>query len=395
MKVVSVLGVLVLLLISVGSVSAYSPALKIEKTASSSTYNTAGQIITYTYKVTNSGNVKISGPITVTDNKIGTFVISNNDIKSGAKISGKATYKITDRDLYNGSVNNLAYATGKYNKKKILSNTASCTIKTNQISTFTIQKYASPTTFDHAGQTITYTYKVTNSDKLKISGPITIIDNKIGTFTISKKDLAPGAIINVKVNYKITSQDLKAGSITNLAYATATYNKQKIKSNTASFTISSSQELSMTLEKSASQATYSYVGENITYTYKVINSGNYKISGPIAVTDNKIGTFTISTKDLAPGAIVVGKPTYKITDTDLKAGSVTNLAIATASVTNQVNTASSVSSGFSSVGCNIKVVSNEAQVTITTGQHNIPEFPSIVLPIAAIVGLIIISGRKR
>ena len=53
------------------------------------------------------------------------------------------------------------------------------------------------------------------------------------------------------------------------------------------------------------------------YTYKVTNSGNFKISGPITVTDNKIGTFTISTKDLAIGATVSGKATYKITSASI------------------------------------------------------------------------------
>ena len=39
------------------------------KAASPATYSAVGQIIGYTYMMTNSGNVRLAGPVTVTDDK--------------------------------------------------------------------------------------------------------------------------------------------------------------------------------------------------------------------------------------------------------------------------------------------------------------------------------------
>ena len=41
--------------------------------------------------------------------------------------------------------------------------------------------------------------------------------------------------------------------------------------------------------KIASPENYSEVGQNITYTYNVTNTGNVFIAGPITVTDNRTG----------------------------------------------------------------------------------------------------------
>ena len=75
---------------------------------------------------------------------------------------------------------------------------------------------------------------------------------------------------------------------------------------------------SLTIVKSASPATYFAVGQNITYTYTVTNSGNVNITGPINITDNKTGTFTISNIGLAPGHSITGTANYTITQDDLE-----------------------------------------------------------------------------
>lgn len=109
-----------------------SPALPITKSAAPITYNAAGQPITYTYTVTNSGNVNITAPITVIDNKIATSPItiqSNGTLSPGNCISGTATYTIVQSDLNTGSVTNQAFATGSFNQVTINSiNTVTWTV---------------------------------------------------------------------------------------------------------------------------------------------------------------------------------------------------------------------------------------------------------------------------
>jgi hypothetical protein len=80
-----------------------------------------------------------------------------------------------------------------------------------------------------------------------------------------------------------------------------------------------------TIVKSASPTSYSAVGQNITYTYNITDSGS-GYPGPITVTDNITGKILILNGDLSPDQSITGTATYTITRADLDAGSVTNLA---------------------------------------------------------------------
>ena len=44
-----------------------NPSLSIVKTASPTTYDAVGNVISYSYLVTNSGNVSLTGPVSIAD----------------------------------------------------------------------------------------------------------------------------------------------------------------------------------------------------------------------------------------------------------------------------------------------------------------------------------------
>ena len=93
-------------------------------------YNAVGQVIQYTYTVTNTGNVGISAPITVTDNKTGTItVLSSGALAAGANVSGTSTYIVNQDDLDNGLVTNSAYATaGSVQSNTVLTTVTAATV---------------------------------------------------------------------------------------------------------------------------------------------------------------------------------------------------------------------------------------------------------------------------
>ena len=73
-------------------------------------------MISYSYLVTNTGNVQLAGPVTVTDDKATvtcpalTRSATRRLPRSGEAVTCTATYTITQADLNSGSVTNVATA---------------------------------------------------------------------------------------------------------------------------------------------------------------------------------------------------------------------------------------------------------------------------------------------
>jgi uncharacterized repeat protein (TIGR01451 family) len=332
-----------------------NPALNITKVANQTTYIAAGQQITYTYNVTNTGNMPTTGPINVTDNQINDgipFEISATGLSLGQSVPGTATYITTQQDINNGSVTNLANATGSVFDSIFLwlpvtSNNTTLTVPAVQqgLPALTIVKSAYPTSYYDVGQIITYTYTVKNTGNVNILEPITVHDNKIlgGQITIGTSGgvLAVGQSITGTATYTITQADMDTGSVTNFANATGSYNNKPVLSNNTNITISAIQNPSLKIEKEVDPKTYFAVGDLIDYSYTVTNKGNVDIAGPITVTDSMFGSKQISSSGLAPGQSVTRGKSYLITPQDIDTGIVINSAFATGSFNDKTVTSNS------------------------------------------------------
>ncbi|OOG79265.1 hypothetical protein, partial [Algoriphagus sp. A40] len=64
------------------------------------------------YVITNSGNVTLAGPCSVTDDKIAGIAAVNGPLVPGGSVTATGSYTITQTDLNNGSVTNVASASG-------------------------------------------------------------------------------------------------------------------------------------------------------------------------------------------------------------------------------------------------------------------------------------------
>ena len=227
---------LVLFLVIVSSAAAtIGPALKITKSPPTTHYTVVGDSITYNYTVANIGDLSLTGNITVNDNRTGSFNITNSGLSVGQKVTGTATYTITQPDLDNGYVINSANATNN----NTISNTAIAIAYACQSPALNITKSASPATYANLGDQIAYIYNVTNIGNVNINGPIQVKDHKISEnpFIISSADLGPGQSVIGTANYSITRADIDSGSVTNLAYAMGSFNGKQITAGPSSQTV--------------------------------------------------------------------------------------------------------------------------------------------------------------
>jgi uncharacterized repeat protein (TIGR01451 family) len=102
-------------------------------TPSPATFAKAGDVIPYSFVITNSGNVPLAGPFTVADNKVTVTCPSTSSLAPGASITCTASYTITLADLKAGSVTNTATASGSYAGNPVISDSAQATVTTHKI----------------------------------------------------------------------------------------------------------------------------------------------------------------------------------------------------------------------------------------------------------------------
>ena len=109
------------------------PGLTLTKTAAPTVFGQPGKVINYTYLLTNTGDVTLAGPFTVTDDKLTVTCPATATLAPAASITCTGSYTTTLADVLAGYVTNSATGSGSYALNPVVSNVAQTTVKAYQI----------------------------------------------------------------------------------------------------------------------------------------------------------------------------------------------------------------------------------------------------------------------
>ena len=355
-------------------------AITISKTASASALSAPGTV-TYTFTVKNTGNVSLTGAnIADNANFTGLSALSCNGNETngsitlavGASETCTATESVTQTQIDAGTslvdTASVTAATPASDtaQPSVGASSSQVTVTITQNPSLKVVKTASVSSVSAAGQTYTYTFAVTNNGNVTESN-IGIADTQstpsvaanLGPITCTLTTLAPGASTNCTATYTVSQADMDAGSIGDTARATGTApNGSTTTSPPYGAVVTTVQNPSLSLTKSASVTQVSQVGQQVTYTFAVKNTGNVTVNA-IAIADTQsapsvvtsLGPINCTQSSLAPGASTNCTATYTVTQVDLNHGSITDTATA---------------SGKTTIGTAVK--SNSSSVTIQAVQ---------------------------
>ncbi|MFF5422639.1 DUF7507 domain-containing protein, partial [Streptomyces misionensis] len=124
--------------------------------------------------------------------------------------------------------------------------------------------------------------------------------------------------------------DAARGTVINVAAAHGRSGSTEVVSEPDEVVLRAGTEPGLHLAKTVDDSRVYRVGDEVTYTYTVTNTGSQELTG-LSVTDDRVTTgVTCRVTTLAPGASTTCTGTYTITAADAGRGEVVNTAVATA-----------------------------------------------------------------
>lgn len=330
--------------------------LTLDKQAGAATGNTAGSTVTYTFDVTNTGTIPLE-TVTVTDPLVGAVTCPPGPLAVGAMTTCTAApYTLSQNDVNAGEVVNNASASGTVAGLPPATDEDTTTTLIERAPSLSLEKEAgTPTDVNNsgitdAGDTVQYTFNVSNDGNLPLTG-LTIADDLLSgqnpaiAITCLATSLAPGGSTTCAASqpYTITAADETAGAVVNTATANAVGpdNAPVASDPDSTRTEVTAQQNLLVLEKTAgapadvNSSGIADAGDTIQYTFRVTNNGNVPVAD-LVIDDGLLGgldpAITVNCEEttLAPGESTdcAASAVYVITEADEAAGSVDNTATA-------------------------------------------------------------------
>jgi uncharacterized repeat protein (TIGR01451 family) len=298
-------------------------SIALKKSASITSFWAPGTPITYSYTVTNTGNVTLD-PVTVTDPMAGLSPISCPATSLAPWVSETctATYTTTQSDVDHGSLENTGTATGTPPSGPTVTAQSSVCIPAVQTPSISVLKSANVTTVSAVGQVVTYSFTIANTGNVTLYdvdvtdaqaspslgsslGPITCTTGTNGSIT-----LAPATTDACSADYTVTQADLTNNSIEDTATVTGQPpNQLPPVTDTSTLTLTVT---SVSVVKAASPSGGVVAGSAtpIVYTLTVTNTGSATTTAPIVVTDSApTGTTLVAS---SPACATGGPPTCTV-----------------------------------------------------------------------------------
>ncbi|MFG3528716.1 hypothetical protein ACGF8B_18470 [Streptomyces sp. NPDC047917] len=312
------------------------PGVRLEKSADDTRVYEVGDEVAYTYTVTNTGPQALTD-LTVTDDRAAAVTCDSRMLapagQPGSSTTCHGTYVITEADAEHESVTNVATAHGQSGGVPVKSEPDEVTVLVASELSLHLTKSAEDRVY-RVGDEVTYTYTVTNNGNATLTN-VGVTDDLVPGVTCQAATLAPGAVTTCVGRYTVTEADVARGTIVNVAFAHGQFGRTDVQSEPDDVTLRTEPETEpgLRLAKTVDDSRTYRVGDKVTYTYTVTNTGSRELTG-ISVTDDRVTGVTCEATTLAPagqsGDSTTCTGTYRVTAADAKRGGVVNRAEATA-----------------------------------------------------------------
>jgi uncharacterized repeat protein (TIGR01451 family)/LPXTG-motif cell wall-anchored protein len=324
--------------------------------------------VTYTYEVTNTGTATPLTNVTISDDKCATIVGPTGDTAPLGTLSTGETWVYTCTMPLTTDTTNVVTVSGTDALGTTVSNKASATVAVLDPK-IDVTKTPSATTV-HAGEAVTYTYKVTNPGNAPLS-TVTVTDDKCATVTgpAAGGDADGDGKLDTGETWTYTCTSTLNATTTNVATATGVDPLDRAVSDTATATVAVIKP-AIAITKTPSLRSVD-PGTVVVYTYTVTNPGDVAL-GTVLVQDDKCSPVTYVSGDANGVGLLQTTETWLFRCSQVQTGAADTLT--------NVGTAS----GTDPLG---KVVTSKDTVTIAVVAPLVLEQPAPVAVAPVIVTL--------
>lgn len=311
--------------------------LIVRKTADVMTVDEPGDLVNYTFQLRNVGGERLD-QLVLSDELpgMGEIVCDGGPLTSlepGQSAVCHSSYTVTAADMERGTIRNVAQVSAvSASGEPVSERSADATVAAVPHQEITLTKTADPQVVRQADTTVTYTFTLTNNGTQTVTNP-TIRDDMPGLYDWQCPDagtpLAPGASRVCTAKFDMTQARFEAGNVYNLAtaYAFSRYGAPLATSAYNLLVVIPQPELGLT--KTADLSSVHRVGEPITYTFTVTNTGNETVNA-VRVVDPMLESIRCGAGlvSMAPGDVAVCTGVGRPDQAALDAGVVVNRAVA-------------------------------------------------------------------